>query len=63
MKALIKTKSNYCDFNGQWLEIYEVKGKRVTCFIPKKLVVSKTTLVDFTLSEIVEMNIEPLKGK
>ena len=54
MKAKINTKSNYRGLNGQWLEVTEIVGKRVTCevFFDE---LGKTNSVDFELKEIEEM--------
>jgi hypothetical protein len=53
MKALIKTKSNYKNLNGQWLEVIEAVGKRISC---KHNDNGNNVTVDFTLSEIAELS-------
>jgi hypothetical protein len=53
MKAKIKTKSNYQNLNGQWLQVKEVSGTRVTC-LNFSQEFQKTISIDFTLNEISE---------
>lgn len=55
MKALINTKSNYNNLNGQWLEVKELQGNRVTC-IAWSDEFNKFINVDFVLTEIKEFN-------
>jgi hypothetical protein len=50
MKAEIKTKSNYRNFNGQFLEVKEIAGTRVSCIVDTEEFGPQT--VDFTLSEV-----------
>lgn len=45
----VNTKSNYRNLNGEWLEVYEIIGRRVTCSIH-----SYPALMDFTVDEISE---------
>jgi hypothetical protein len=54
MKAQVKTKSNFRNLNGQWLELKEIVGTRVTCIVPFAEFGSQT--VDFTLSEVVKID-------
>lgn len=53
MKAKVKTKSNYGNLNGQWLDVKEIAGTRVTCIVQSDLY--GTITVDFTLKEVVEI--------
>ena len=53
MKAQIKTKSNYNNLNGQWLEVKEIFGTRVTCFVDTPEYGRMS--VDFTLKEVTAM--------
>jgi hypothetical protein len=55
MKAQIKTKSNYQNLNGQWLQVKEIVGTRVTCVIFSQEF-QKNISVDFTLTEITQFN-------
>jgi len=54
MRVKVKTKSNFRNLNGQWLELVEVVGTRVTA--KTSFVEFGTQTVDFTLSEVVEMD-------
>jgi phage major head subunit gpT-like protein len=54
MKVQVKTKSNFRNLNGQWLELKEIVGTRVTCTIPSEMFGSQT--IDFTLSEVVKID-------
>lgn len=49
LKALIKTKSNFRNLNGQWLIVKQFLGKLVVC------VDQNGTTIDFSLSEIEEI--------
>jgi hypothetical protein len=53
MKAKIKTKSNYQNLNGQWLQVKEILGTRVTC-LNFSQEFQKMISIDFTLKEIAE---------
>ena len=54
MKALINTKSNYRNLNGQWLTIKEFLGNIVACkFFDMEL--GKEITVDFNIKEIKEI--------
>ena len=52
MKALINTKSNYRNLNGQWLEVKEIVGNRVSCVVFDEEY-QKNITVDFTKKEVV----------
>ncbi len=54
MKAKIKTKSNYKNLNGQWLEVKEIFGTRVSCLWFSEEF-QKMITIDFSLSEILEL--------
>ena len=54
MKAKVNTKSNYRNLNGQWLELKEIVGTRVTCII--EFAEFGKQSVDFVLSEVVEID-------
>jgi hypothetical protein len=54
MKVKVRTKSNFRNLNDQWLELVEVVGTRVTAKI--SFAEFGTQTVDFTLSEVVEMD-------
>lgn len=59
LKAKIKTKSNFRNLNGQWLEVREMKVTRVTCrFINE---INEIADIDFTLQEIEEFDYEKPK--
>ncbi len=51
----INTKSNYRNLNGQWLEVKEISGKRVTCKVMDNENEEGFIHCDFTLSEVEEM--------
>jgi len=53
MQAKIKTKSNFQNLNGQWLQVKEVLGTRVTC-LKFSQEFQKNISIDFTLNEITE---------
>jgi hypothetical protein len=53
MKAKIQTKSNYKNLNGQWLEVAEIIGSRITCYYFCTEFWRLIT-IDFIASEIVE---------
>ena len=50
MKVQVNTKSNYRNLNGQWLNVTEAIGTRVTVVVDFDEV---PTTVDFTLKEVV----------
>ena len=54
MKAKVNTKSNFRNLNGQWLEVKEVVGTRVSCIVETEEHGKQT--VDFNLKEVIEMN-------
>lgn len=54
MKAKIKTKSNYKNLNGQWLEVKEIVGTRVSCLWFSEEF-QKTITIDFSLNEVSEI--------
>jgi len=54
MKARVNTKSNYRNLNGQWLEVKEIVGARVTCIV--EFAEFGKQSVDFTLKEVTEMD-------
>jgi hypothetical protein len=54
MKAKVNTKSNYKGLNGQWLQVKEIQGKRVTCYFFSQEFQRQIT-IDFSLSEIQEL--------
>lgn len=53
MKAKIKTRSNYKNLNGQWLEVAEIIGNRTTCYY-FCIELWRLITIDFIASEIVE---------
>jgi len=53
LSALIKTKSNYKNLNGTWLQVSEIVGSRVSCTTFDEEM-QKPITIDFTLKEIVE---------
>lgn len=54
MKAKVKTQSNYRNLNGQWLEVKEIVGTRVTCIVTFAELGKQS--VDFQLKEITELD-------
>jgi len=54
MKAKVNTKSNFRNLNGQWLEVKEIVGTRVSCVVETKEYGKQT--VDFNLKEVTEIN-------
>ena len=56
MKAKINTKSNYRNLNGQWLEVAEIRGTRVSCIVKDEEAKDGQIICDFTLKEVVEMD-------
>lgn len=54
MKALINTKSNFRNLNGQWLKVLEIVGTRVSCkhFAAE---IGREITIDFALTEIKEL--------
>lgn len=61
MKAKVNTKSNYRNLNGQWLEVKEIVGTRVTCIVETEDLGKQN--VDFNLKEITEMDTTNGQGK
>lgn len=61
MKAKIQTKSNYRNLNGQWLQVKEIVGTRVTCIVETEDL--GTQNVDFRLNEVTEMDTTGGQGK
>jgi hypothetical protein len=57
MKAKVKTKSNYRNLNGQWLDVKEIVGTRVSCIVNTPDLGRQT--IDFTLKEVIEINTKP----
>lgn len=53
LSAKIFTKSNYQNLNNRWLQVTQMKGKRVTCITE---IENRIIQIDFSLSEIVEFN-------
>lgn len=58
MLAKFNTRSNFKNLNGLWIPVVECKGQRITCVVydPE---VDKRVQVDFTLSELTELNSNP----
>lgn len=54
IKIIYDTKSNYRNLNGQWLEVKEIVGTRVSCIVETEEYGKQT--VDFNLKEVTEMN-------
>lgn len=54
MRAKVNTKSNFKNLNGQWLQLKEIVGTRVTCIIP--FAEFGTQTIDFNLSEVTEID-------
>ena len=54
MKAKVNTKSNYRNLNGQWLNVKEIVGTRVTCIVEFEELGKQS--VDFTLKEVTELD-------
>jgi hypothetical protein len=54
MKVQVKTKSNFRNLNGQWLELKEIVDTRVTCIVLFDDLGRQT--IDFTLSEVVKID-------
>lgn len=61
MKAKVNTKSNYRNLNGQWLEVKEIVGTRVTCIVETEEYGKQS--VDFNLKEVTEMDTTGGEGK
>jgi hypothetical protein len=55
-KVKVNTKSNYKNTNGQWLEVSELSGTRVTCWVEDSTIEFGHIKVDFHISEIVEFD-------
>lgn len=53
ISAKIKTKSNFENLNGKFLQVVQMSGKRVTCLCE---IEGRMVNADFDLSEIVEFN-------
>jgi hypothetical protein len=47
--AQINTKSNFRNLNGQWLEVVQMSGTRVTCLVQME---GKFQSCDFNIKEI-----------
>jgi len=47
MKAQVKTKSNFRNLNGQWLDVKEIVGTRVSCIVDTEEYGKQT--IDFSL--------------
>lgn len=58
MKVKLQTKSNYRNLNGQWLQVHEIKGKRVSCIVKDEEAKDGQLIADFTLAEVAEMDYE-----
>lgn len=54
MKAKVNTKSNYRNLNGQWLNVKEIVGTRVTCIV--EFAEFGKQSVDFSLKEVTELD-------
>ena len=54
MKAKVNTKSNYRNLNGQWLEVKEILGTRVSCTVYTEEYGQQT--IDFNIKEVTEMD-------
>jgi len=54
MKAKVNTKSNFRNLNGQWLDVKEIVGTRVTCIVDSEEFGKQS--VDFNLKEVTEFN-------
>jgi len=54
MKAKVNTKSNYKNLNGQWLEVKEIVGTRVSCLSFSEEFQRMIT-IDFSLNEVTEI--------
>ncbi len=54
LRVKVNTKSNYRGLNGQWLEVKECRGTRVSCNVETEEHGLQT--VDFSLNEIVEID-------
>jgi hypothetical protein len=52
MKAVVKTKSNFRNLNGQALEVHEIAGNRVSCIVYDELAYNGRLITDFTLKEV-----------
>jgi len=53
LKIQVKTKSNFHNLNGQWLNVIEIVGNRVTC---SATIHGRVQTVDFTTKEIAELS-------
>lgn len=49
LKVKVNTKSNYRGLNGQWLQVKEIVGRRVSCVTDGYM-----AIMDFTVDEVVE---------
>ncbi len=54
MKAESKTKSNFRNLNGEWLDVLEIVGTRVSCLWFSEEF-QKTITIDFSLNEVSEI--------
>ena len=54
MKAKVNTQSNYRNLNGQWLNVKEIVGTRVTCIV--EFAEFGKQSVDFSLKEVTELD-------
>ena len=52
LTAKINTKSNFRNLNGQFLEVREIKGRRVTCICKNEF--GNNIYADFSINEISE---------
>ena len=55
MKVKVNTKSNYKGLNGQWLNVQEISGTRISCLIFFDEF-QKELIVDFNIKEVVEFS-------
>jgi len=56
MKVKLNTKSNFENLNGQWLEVVEMKGKRVSVKRQDAEANGGFVISDFTISECAEFD-------
>ncbi len=55
MKVKVNTKSNYRKLNNKPLDVFEIKGTRVTCLYNDPEF-AQPIKVDFQLNEVIEMD-------
>lgn len=64
MQAIMNTKSNYKNCNGIRLEVVEVKGKRISCYVPyngfnkqgkPNIKNDRNCIADFSIKELEEL--------